>query len=100
MESSGPASSVIAMRYQRLIIGTAAMAVCASSVDAQQCDTVSSRTSMSALTGARIGSVRIVTESPPGFPGMARALDKLHVRTREQTVRRQIRFAAGDTIDT
>jgi len=99
--NSGPDSSLLVMRYQRLIIGvTAAMAAYASSVDAQQCDTVSSRTSMSALTGARIRSLRIVTEGPPEFPGMARALDKLHVRTREQTVSRQIRFAAGDTIDT
>jgi len=55
---------------------------------------------MSAFAGERIRSVRIVTEGPPGFPGVAHALDNLHVRTRETTVRRQILFAAGDTIDT
>jgi len=67
---------------------------------AQQCDTVTSRTSMSELSGARIHSVRVVTQGPPAFPGVARVLDGLHVRTRAATVRRQILFAAGDTIDT
>jgi hypothetical protein len=88
------------MRYQHLAIAVATLLSWGSSVRAQQCDTVSSRTSMSAFAGARIRSVRIVTESPPGFPGLARALDNLHVRTREATVRRQILFAAGDTVDT
>jgi hypothetical protein len=55
---------------------------------------------MSAFSGIPIRSVRIVTQSPPAFPGLARALDRLHVRTRETTVRRQILFAEGDTIDT
>jgi len=31
---------------------------------------------------------------------MPGALDRLHVRTRERTVRRQLLFAAGDTVDT
>jgi len=55
---------------------------------------------MSEFTGARIHSVRVVTQGPPEFPGVARALDGLHVRTRAATVRRQILFAAGDTVDT
>jgi hypothetical protein len=67
---------------------------------AQSCDTVSSRTSLSAFAGARIGSLRIVTQSPAGLPGVAGALDKFHVRTRERTVRRQLLFSAGDTLDT
>src|SRR5689334_15300003 len=55
---------------------------------------------MSAFAGSRIGSIRIVTQSPPGFPGLASALDNLHVRTREATVRRQLLFTAGDRLDT
>jgi hypothetical protein len=55
---------------------------------------------MSAFAGVPIRSVRIVTQAPPAFPGVARALDNLHVRTREATVRRQIRFRAGDALDT
>ena len=55
---------------------------------------------MSAFAGVPIRSVKIVTQSPPGFPGVARALDNLHVRTREATIRRQIRFQPGDALDT
>lgn len=77
-----------------------AIGLLAGSLGAQQCDSVSSRTSLSAFTGNRIGSLKIRTQSPPGFPGLARALDNLHVRTREGTVRRQLLFAPGDTIDT
>ena len=55
---------------------------------------------MSAFAGVPIRSVRIVTQGPPAFPGVARALDNLHVRTREATIRRQIRFQPGDTLDT
>src|ERR687889_364053 len=84
---SGPAPKVLGMRYQHLIVAVGAILPWTTSVDAQQCDTVSSRTSMSAFAGARIRSVRVVTEGPPGLPGVARALDNLHVRTREATVR-------------
>ena len=67
---------------------------------AQQCDTVKSRTSMSEFAGAahpfRSGCYAGASE----FPGLARALDGLHVRTRAATVRRQILFAPGDTVDT
>src|SRR5262245_61259522 len=72
----------------------------AGSLHAQQCDSVSSRTSLSAFAGAPIRSLQIRTQSPPGFPGMARVLDNLHVRTREATVRRQLLFTVGDTLDT
>lgn len=88
------------MRYQHLAIAIASLVLSVTPLRAQQCDTVSSRTSLSAFTGARIRSLRIVTEGPPGFPGVARALDNLHVRTRSATVRRQILFAVGDTVDT
>ena len=69
-------------------------------LSAQQCDSVVSRTSLSAFAGAPIRSLRVVTQSPQAFPGAARALDKLHVRTRDLTVRRQLLFAVGDTVDT
>lgn len=71
-----------------------------SAVRAQGCDTVSSRTSLASLSGRRVASVRIVTESPSSLPGPAALLDRLHVRTRERTVRRELLVAAGDTVDT
>jgi hypothetical protein len=72
----------------------------ASRLTAQQCDSVTSRTSLAAFAGTPIRSLRIVTQSPAGLPGIGRALDKLHVRTRDRTIRRQLLFAAGDTVDT
>ena len=80
-----------------LLVGIVSLA---GSLGAQQCDSVSSRTSLSAFAGSRIRSLQIRTQGPPAFPGMARALDGLHVRTREATVRRHLLFTVGDTIDT
>jgi len=88
------------VKSRPVVIPASAVLSCASLANAQQCDTVSSRTSMSAFSGAHIRSVRVLTQGPPAFPGVARALDNLHVRTRENTVRRQLLFSAGDTLDT
>lgn len=98
----GPNVYVVGLRLFIVAVTAAAAAfvTVVPVVRAQECDTVSSRTSLSAFSGARIRSLQILTQSPPGFPGIARALDNFHVRTREGTVQRQIRFAAGDTVDT
>ena len=88
------------MKSLTVAVAISAFVSSASVVRAQQCDTVTSRTSMSAFSGVRIHSVRVQTQGPPEFPGLARALDGLHVRTRTATVRRQILFSAGDTLDT
>jgi hypothetical protein len=88
------------VRIQSFSIAVSAVALVAASAAGQQCDSVSSQTSLSAFAGARIGSLRIVTQSPPAFPGLAKALDNLHVKTREATVKRQLLFTAGDTVDT
>ena len=100
MRNSGPHGRLLGVRSHVLIASISAIVSAASLAGAQQCDTVSSRTSLSAFSGARIGSVRILTQPPPALPGIARALDNLHVRTRITTVRRQILFTAGDTLDT
>jgi len=100
MLGTGRAPNVHIVELRHVVVAAAMFVTAVPGVRAQQCDTVSSRTSLSTFSGARIRSLRIVTQSPPGFPGIARALDNLHVRTRESTVERQILFAAGDTIDT
>src|SRR5512144_3010149 len=97
---SGSAPSVLGVNLRHLTIALSAALPCASLAQGQACDSVSSRTSMSAFAGVPIRSVKIVTQGPPAFPGVARALDNLHVRTREATIRRQIRFQPGDTLDT
>ncbi|HET6230647.1 MAG TPA: hypothetical protein VFE05_11310 [Longimicrobiaceae bacterium] len=66
---------------------------------AQECTETESRTGLGALSGARIFSVAVQTQAPADLPGAARVLGRLHVRTRESTVRRRLLFAAGDTVD-
>jgi hypothetical protein len=88
------------VQIRALIVVLPAVLLCSGVAHSQQCDSVSSQTSMSAFSGIPIRSVRIVTQAPPEFPGVARALDNLHVRTREATIRRQIRFRAGEPLDT
>jgi hypothetical protein len=100
MGSSGPNSSLVNVKYRAAAAAVSGVVLCASITRAQQCDTVSSRTSLSAFSGVPIRSLRVLTQGPPSFPGVARALDHLHVRTREATVRRQLQFSAGDTLDT
>lgn len=67
---------------------------------AQECDSLLSQTTLAALSGRRIAAVDVVTASPDPFRGLAAALDRIHVRTRTTTIRRQLLFAAGDTVDT
>jgi hypothetical protein len=51
------------------------------------------------LSGARIASVAIVRVGPE-LPGPARLAANLHPTSTERTVRRQLLFAAGDSVDT
>jgi len=52
------------------------------------------------LSGRRIRGVQITTLDPEPFPGPARVLGSLHVRTRRSTIRRQLLVAPRDTVDT
>jgi hypothetical protein len=63
------------------------------------CTTAVTRAGLSAATGARIQSVRVVTHPPRPFRGPARHVNRLHARTVAGTVRRELLFAAGDTVD-
>ncbi|HEX6534518.1 MAG TPA: hypothetical protein VF041_07970 [Gemmatimonadaceae bacterium] len=83
-----------------LVTLAAAALVAAPSLRAQRCDSLVTRTAPDALSGRRIDSVRVVTLSPDPLPGPAAFIDGLHVRTQEGTIRRQLLFAPGDTIDT
>ena len=69
------------------------------SARAEDCALVESRSSLAALSGARIAAVDIVTEGAH-LPGPAGRLDGLHATSRNATIRRQLLFAPGDTVDT
>lgn len=64
------------------------------------CRVDSARTLAAAYQGRLIASLRIVTAAPASIAGAPESIDNLHVRTRDQTVRRQLLFAAGETVDT
>ena len=64
------------------------------------CVHVASRTSLAAFSGRRIGSLMVVTQAPPALTGHGTPVDRIHVRTREGTVRRLLLLVAGDTVDT
>lgn len=71
-----------------------------SRVHAQACDSVWSRTTLAAMSGLRIRSVRVETHAPDPLPSIAGILDHLHVRTRESTVQRILLVEPGDSVDT
>jgi hypothetical protein len=64
------------------------------------CRADSGRTLDAALQGRPIATVNVATAPPGALPGAPAGFDNLHVRTREQTIRRQLQFAEGDAIDT
>ena len=60
---------------------------------------IESRASLAALSGARITSL-VVEREGPGLPGAARLAASLHPTSSESSVRRQLLFAPGDSVDT
>lgn len=51
------------------------------------------------LSGRPIAWVNVITRPPDPLPGAAAILDGIHIRTRPRIVRRELLFAAGDTVD-
>lgn len=66
---------------------------------ADECSLVESRASLASLSGARITSLTIVSDGP-ALPGPAHLASALHPVSREATIRRQLLFAPGDSVDT
>jgi hypothetical protein len=66
---------------------------------AEDCALVESRSSLAQLSGVRIAAVDVVAEGA-SLPGPAHVLNGLHIVSRDGTIRRQLLFAAGDTVDT
>ena len=66
---------------------------------ADKCAVLESRSSLASLSGVRISSVEIISDRP-SLPGPAERLSMLHIASQPSVIRRQILFAAGDTVDT
>ncbi|MEP6620553.1 MAG: hypothetical protein ABJE47_14600 [bacterium] len=73
--------------------------VFASTARADDCAIVESRGSLAPLSGAHITSVDIANEGPD-LPSALGMFGAFHVASRQAVIRRQLLFAAGDTVDT
>lgn len=89
----------IALR--RLLPFACALVACASrSAFAQGCDSVVSRTSLAELSGRTVKSVAVELRDVASLPGVPAAVDRLHSRTRDATIRRMVLVHAGERLDT
>ena len=66
---------------------------------AEDCALIESRAALAPLSGVRIASIDFEREGPE-LPSPVQALGALHQVSREATIRRQLLFAAGDSVDT
>jgi hypothetical protein len=67
--------------------------------DAAQCSFLKSEVTLGPVSGHRIDSVFVETAKPQ-LGRLASLVEKIHVRTRPDVVRRELLFAPGDTVDT
>lgn len=75
-------------------------AVFAASANAQQCDSIVSRTGLATLTGHRINFITIKPYPPPNLPAFGAFAARFHSTTRAAVIRRDLLFAPGETLDT
>ena len=64
-----------------------------------QCTVLKSEVTLGPVSGHRIDSVFVET-AKPHLGRLASLLEKIHVRTRPDVIRRELLFAPGDTVDT
>jgi hypothetical protein len=67
--------------------------------DPPQCSVLKSEVTLGPVSGQRIDSVLVETAKPE-LGRLASLVEKIHVRTRPEVVRRELLFAPGDTVDT
>lgn len=69
---------------------------------ARQCRRVESRTNLADLSGRPISAVNVAIGGPRGsrLPLLSRLTSRTHVRTQQNTLRRFLRVAPRDTVDT
>jgi hypothetical protein len=64
-----------------------------------QCTVLKSEVTLGPVSGHRIDSVFVET-AKPHLGRLASLIEKIHVRTRPDVIRRELLFAPGDTVDT
>lgn len=96
-----PAPPPTPLRFAARLFACSTLSACvfAFPARAEDCAVVESRSSLAALAGARISRLEVVSDGPT-LIGPARAFGAMHPVSRESVIRRQLLFAAGDTVDT
>jgi hypothetical protein len=99
--SDGPPPPTTLLRISLRPVACAALCACilVPCARADDCAVVESRASLSSLSGTRISVVNVVSEQPD-LPGLTRIAAPLHPVSQIATIRRQLLFAPGDTVDT
>src|SRR6266550_2554191 len=84
-----------------MILLVAAILVGASGAQAQEadCSTYKSEVTLGGLSGERIDSVLVQT-AKPNLGRVGQAIARLHVKTQQGVIRRELLFSPGDTVDT
>lgn len=67
---------------------------------APSCTTSTSRVGLAPYAGVAIRSVDVTPLPPAPMPGVPATLDRVHALTRPATIRRELLFAPGATVDT
>src|SRR6267142_5745245 len=80
-------------------VGLALIPLLAHALSAQECTSVP-LTEIGSLHGRTISALTVTTSPPDKMPGPAGALEVLHVRTAEATIRRQFLVHQGEPFDT
>jgi hypothetical protein len=70
-----------------------------SAQDPTKCTVLKSEVTLGPISGHRIDSVFVETAKPQ-LGRLASLVEKIHVRTRPDVIRRELLFAPGDTVDT
>jgi hypothetical protein len=82
-----------------LALAAAVLPVSLLAQDPPQCSVLKSEVTLGPVSGHRIDSV-IVETAKPLLGRFASMVEKIHVRTRPDVIRRELLFSPGDTVDT
>src|SRR5690348_13649401 len=88
-------------RTKIILVGIVAIGSAPVAAAAQTCDTLTSRVGLSAFAGVPIRAVEIQALPPTlGLQAFQHAAERMHRVTQPGTIRRELLFAPGDSVDT
>lgn len=83
----------------KILLVAATIVTAAAQAQEPDCSTYRSEVTLGSLSGERIDSVLVQT-AKPNLGRIGHAIARLHVKTQQGVIRRELLFAPGDTVDT